>query len=205
MIDIQRRFSLLRELPGKAEVIYGANRHLLLRPEYVGPEGLVTRSRILFVGDAPGEVEEKERIPFCGASGALLRELIAEAGISDPAFTYITKHRPAISRAQLTGPQEDNRHPNKEELAVFMPLLEYEKLIFDVGVIVTVGAQASTALKGSEVKITRDRGEIFIWNSTAVIPILHPSFLIHKNQAKRGPQRQETVDDLKTASATVEN
>lgn len=205
VIDIQERFSLLRDLPGKAEFIYRANRHLLLRSTYVGAAGSVTNSRILFVGDAPGEVEENERIPFRGAAGLLLRELIAEAGIKDPAFTNIVKYRPAASRAQLVGPQEENRHPTKEEFAVFMPLLEIEKLVFDVSVVVAVGAQAATALKGSEVKITRDRGEIFIWKSTAVIPILHPSFLIHKNQLHRGPQRQETVADLKTASATVEN
>lgn len=63
----------------------------------------ISSSKILFIGEAYGETEEKLRLPFQGASGSELRRMIASSGISpsDCSFTNVVNLRPPSNNFEL--------------------------------------------------------------------------------------------------------
>lgn len=66
--------------------------------------------------------------------------------------------------------------------------------------IVTLGASASQAILGGDVRVTQDRGEIFEWEGYLVIPTLHPSAALRAPEAEdRQRIRQQIVEDLRKA------
>lgn len=85
---------------------------LIYVPPYIGSEPLY-----MFVGEAPGDAEETDRVPFIGRSGQFLRNSLNELGVTmnDVIFTNVVKVRP-----------EDNRPPTSKELMSWLPLLNSE-------------------------------------------------------------------------------
>ncbi|PJF40623.1 MAG: uracil-DNA glycosylase, partial [Phototrophicales bacterium] len=85
---------------------------------------------IMFIGEAPGENEAKTGVPFCGASGRVLDELIASIGLRREAvyITNIVKDRPPA-----------NRDPNKQEIELYSPFLVRQINIIQPKVIATLG------------------------------------------------------------------
>jgi len=85
---------------------------------------------IVFIGEAPGEAEDIEGLPFIGKSGKLLNKMLGEVGLqrTDVYITNIVKYRPP-----------DNRDPTVKEKAAFLPYLIEQLEIIDPRVIATLG------------------------------------------------------------------
>jgi len=104
---------------------------------------------LLFVGEAPGEQEDREGEPFVGRSGDILDEVLGAHGLDRAAvrITNCVRCRPP-----------DNRDPRTEELENCREYLEAEILGVDPAVIVTLGKVPSEHLLDRSVAVTAEAG-----------------------------------------------
>ncbi|TXH07080.1 MAG: uracil-DNA glycosylase [Candidatus Moraniibacteriota bacterium] len=88
---------------------------------------------ILFIGEAPGKNEDEQGIPFVGAAGKFLSEMLDGIGLrrEDIYITNVVKYRPP-----------NNRDPLPEEIAACMPWLHEQIKIIEPKMIVTLGRHA---------------------------------------------------------------
>lgn len=122
-------------------------------------------AEIMFIGEAPGEQEDRERRPFVGRAGQLLRQSIREIGWKeeDVYITNIVKRRPP-----------ENRDPLPEEIAAYQPYLTRQIDIIAPKLIVALGRFSMNYFL-PEAKITRDQGKVFAAGRWRVVPIFHPA------------------------------
>jgi DNA polymerase len=120
------------------------------RPEDIVPgEGSAT-AEILCIGEAPGAQEQKERRPFVGRSGKLLRKTLTESGL-EPKKLYIAN----IVKAR----PPENRDPSLDEIEAYRPFLEQEIDIIKPILIVTLG-RFSMATFLPDAKISQVHGKL---------------------------------------------
>ncbi|MBR9689981.1 MAG: uracil-DNA glycosylase [Candidatus Altiarchaeota archaeon] len=149
------------------------------------------KSRVVFIGEAPGFWEDKEGIPFVGRGGKLLTKKLESIGIlrKDVFITNIAKCRPP-----------DNRRPTKEEVALCTPYLNAQLETLAPEIIVPLGATSGEFIfkkygltwtgmlkeNGVEKRINTIFGEV------KIIPVIHPAAVL------RNPHRTDMfVDALK--------
>lgn len=130
---------------------------------------------LMFVGEAPGEQEDKTGRPFVGRAGQKLDDMITAMGLSrtDVYIANVLKSRPL-----------DNRTPLPAEVALCGPYLAEQIRIISPKVIVTLGAPATKLLLKTTIGIMKLRG---VWahyvdpetgRETAVLPTFHPAYLL---------------------------
>lgn len=114
----------------------------------VGPED----ADLLFLGEAPGEQEDKGGEPFVGRSGTVLDDALRDAGIAraDVRITNCIRCRPP-----------ENRDPHKEELANCRSYLEQELEIVDPDLVVMLGKVPSQHLLERDVAVTKEANELY--------------------------------------------
>jgi len=134
---------------------------------------------ICFVGEAPGQTEERMGEPFVGVSGSLLTQLMHSAGISrhECYLTHVVKERPP--RNDITPFFESKRGGifQSEEFKSYVQMLKEELTPCSANVIVAVGNVALFALTGRTAS-TKLRGSILastLLPGRKVIPIIHPA------------------------------
>lgn len=139
-------------------------------------------SGVMLIGEAPGAEEDKQGIPFCGASGKLLDKMFESIQLPRSAF-YITN--------SIFWRPPGNRTPSPEEIAICRPFVEKHIALIKPRVLVLIGASATKALLNTDVGITRLRGKSYSYkNDYLDAPItsfvtFHPSFLLRQSAAKR--------------------
>lgn len=155
------------------------------------------KSRLLFVGEQPGDREDLAGRPFVGPSGALLDEAMAEAGI-DRSTVYVTnavKH----FKWEARGKRRIHQKPNGAEIAACKPWLAAEIAVVRPVIVVALGATAAKALLGPAFRVTRDRGKIVEsreWGR--VMATVHPSSILRApDAAARLRERRRFVADLR--------
>jgi DNA polymerase len=135
---------------------------------------------LMFVGEAPGEDEDREGEPFVGKAGQLLMKIIQATGL-DREKVYIAnvlKYRP-----DTPGKSFGNRKPRSDEIESWFPFLMRQIEIIQPKVIVGLGATAVEGLLGHmPTGITRLRGNWQSYRSVPVMPTFHPSYLL-RNQS----------------------
>ncbi|HDP95705.1 MAG TPA: uracil-DNA glycosylase [Candidatus Aminicenantes bacterium] len=126
---------------------------------------------ILFVGEGPGEQEDREGRPFVGKAGQLLDRLIQRMGHSRESVFIgnIVKCRPP-----------GNRDPNDSEVEACLPYLYQQIDLLSPRVIVCLGKVAANRLLGNHAAISRMRGRIFSFKGIPVVPTFHPSYILHQ-------------------------
>ena len=143
---------------------------------------------IMFIGEAPGDNEDKTGIPFIGRAGQLLRKFMFEAGFEQNDF-YIAntvKCRPP-----------ENRKPTKEEKSACAHFLNSQIDLIKPKIIVLVGATAlESFILDRKLTITKARGQIFEIAGKKFIPIFHPSYLLRYHSAHEGSPRDLFKKDL---------
>jgi uracil-DNA glycosylase len=161
-------------------------------------------SRLLLVGEQPGDKEDLEGRPFVGPAGRLLDEALEEAGIdrSDAYVTNAVKHFKWVGR----GKRRIHQKPNASEIAACRPWLEAELAVVTPGVLVCLGATAAQAVLGRGVRVTRDRGRPL---ETTLAPVafatVHPSSILRAPDAEaRRREHALFVDDLRAAAAALD-
>lgn len=140
---------------------------------------------IVFIGEAPGKNEDEQGIPFIGAAGKFLNEMLGEAGMqrSDVYITNIVKYRPP-----------NNRDPLPEEKKAFWPYLLKQLQIIKPKVVITLGRHSMeyflpglriSAIHGQPKRIQ------FGDEKLVIIPLYHPAAALYN-----GSMRQTLIDDF---------
>ncbi|HEX6969440.1 MAG TPA: UdgX family uracil-DNA binding protein [Micromonosporaceae bacterium] len=180
-------------------------------------------ARVVFVGEQPGDMEDRKGLPFVGPAGHLLRRAVDDAGI-DPAEIYLTnavKH----FRYQLRGKRRIHQSPDQAHIVACRPWLVAEFAQLHPEVVVVLGATAAKALLGPSFRVTRDRGVLLPWPESAQRPedftkvpadstgrigsaprarllaTIHPSAVLRADDRERA--YQGLVADLRVAAAAL--
>ena len=121
--------------------------------------------QILFIGEAPGMNEDREKRPFVGRAGQLLRKHIRALGWKEEEvyITNIVKRRPP-----------ENRDPSPEEIESYKPYLARQIEILAPKIIVPLGRFSMNYFLPLA-KITRDQGKLFKADNHFILPMLHPA------------------------------
>jgi uracil-DNA glycosylase len=148
-----------------------------------------SEAELMFIGEAPGAEEEKQREPFVGPAGQLLTKIIQAMGLKRSAvyISNICKYRPAIT----DGPQgSKNRPPTRQEMEACLPFITEEIAIIRPKAIVAVGATAANGL-GIEGTVGRLRGAPHDFHGTPVFVTYHPSYLLRCETNDGGGLREK--------------
>jgi uracil-DNA glycosylase family 4 len=139
-------------------------------------------ARLMFVGEAPGADEDLQGLPFVGAAGKLLNNLLSKLGLrrEEVYIANVIKSRPP-----------GNRDPEADEIAACLPFLKKQIQAIRPRVIVTLGRIAAQALLNTREPLTRLRGRWQRYRDIRVMPTFHPSYLLRFPQ-----ERHKTWDDM---------
>ena len=156
-------------------------------------------ARVMFIGEQPGDFEDKAGHPFVGPAGRLLDDVLDEVGIdrSDVYVTNVVKH--FKWEAAQRGKRRIHKKPRQSEIEACRPWLDAELQVMKPEVLVCLGASAAQALLGKDFRVTRDRGS-FVESDLApyVMATAHPASILRApDSAAREQQRREFVADLK--------
>lgn len=165
-------------------------------------EGLV-RSRMMLVGEQPGDQEDQQGRPFVGPAGKLLDTLLDEAGIarSDAYVTNVVKH----FKWEPRGKRRFHARPSAREINACRPWLEAEIEALEPRVLVCLGATAAQALLGNKFRITRQHGELLSSHYCEhTLATYHPSAVLRAPDEERRHQlRSVMIADLKQAAKAL--
>lgn len=150
---------------GRTQVVFGAGD---------------PQANVLFVGEAPGQREDEQGVPFVGPSGRLLEELLAEIDLTRDAvyITNVVKCRPP-----------GNRDPRPHEIDACKGYLRTQLELIDPAVVVTLGNFSTKLVLRTEVGITKLRGTAYEWWGRYLVPTFHPA------AALRG--RGQVLEDMR--------
>ena len=152
-------------------------------------------SKIMLLGESPGEEEDKEGVPFLGEAGLLLDKMLNAIG-QNRKNTYLSN----IIFWRPPG----NRKPTEEEVSICMPFVQKHIELVKPKILVLVGAIAAKAIYGIETGITQVRGN---WKTIKLdsglevnsIAIFHPAFLL-----KQPARKKEAWEDLKKIKIAID-
>lgn len=158
-----------------------------------------SHAAIMFVGEQPGDQEDRQGRPFVGPAGRLFDEALAEAGIAR-AETYITnavKH----FKYEPRGKKRLHKRPDRGEIEACRWWLTAEIALIKPKLIVALGATAARALLGRTVIISKLRGETLDFGNHAGLVTVHPSFLLRiPDEASRKAEHRKFITDLRRAA-----
>jgi DNA polymerase len=158
----------------------------------------------MFVGEQPGDREDREGEPFVGPAGRVFDEALAEAGIDRRAI-YVTnavKH----FKWEPRGKRRIHAKPSWSEMTACRPWLEAELAVVRPGVVVCLGATAAQSLLGRQFRVTKQRGE-WIESDLAehVTATIHPSAILRQRDEKARHEEMEAfVNDLKLVAVALQ-
>jgi len=129
----------------------------------------------MFVGEQPGDQEDRQGAPFVGPAGALLDKALEEAGIprSEVYVTNAVKH----FKWEPRGKRRIHKKPRMSEIKACRPWLEAEVRAIEPVVAVCLGASAAQSVLGPDFKLMHHRGQVLSSTLAArVVATIHPSF-----------------------------
>jgi len=136
---------------------------------------------IVFIGEAPGKNEDLQGIPFVGAAGKFLNEMLASINLkrADVYITNIVKYRPP-----------ENRDPLPDEKAAFLPFLRAQLEVIKPKLVATLGRHSMDALLPG-LQISQVHGQPKRYQGQVYLPLFHPAAALYN-----GGLRQTLVDDF---------
>lgn len=151
---------------GRTQVVFGSGN----------PE-----ARVVFIGEAPGFHEDQQGVPFVGAAGKLLDQLLASIGMrrEDVMVLNVAKCRPP-----------GNRAPTPEEIEACKPYLYRQLEIIRPEYVCTMGNYATQLITGKTAGITKLRAIPIRMGTYEVFPIFHPAAALHKGDLMK-PLRED--------------
>jgi uracil-DNA glycosylase family protein len=163
-------------------------------------------ARIMFVGEQPGDQEDRAGHPFVGPAGKLLNEALAEAGIdrTDVYVTNVVKH--FSWTASERGKRRIHKKPRYSEIQACRPWLDAELRVIKPEILVCLGATAAQSLLGRTFSVNRQRGQLVeSWLAPYVTATVHPSSILRAPDDKsRRLQMRAFVSDLKKVRELAE-
>jgi uracil-DNA glycosylase len=156
-------------------------------------------AEVMFVGEQPGDYEDRAGRPFVGPAGKVLDEALAEAGI-ERTTTYVTnavKH----FKWQARGKRRIHQKPNWAEMTACRPWLEAELEVVRPRVLVLLGATAAQTLLGRQFRVTQSRGQLIDSKlAEFVTATVHPSSILRGEPEEREANFAAFVDDLRVVA-----
>ncbi len=147
-------------VPGATQAVFGE-----------GPVG----ADVAFVGEQPGDQEDRQGRPFVGPAGQLFRRALAEAGI-DQDHAYLTnavKH----FKFEMRGKRRIHVKPTAGEVKHYRPWLMKELEFVRPRLVTALGATAVLALTGKQTSVIRARGRAVLAGFPGYVTV-HPSYLL---------------------------
>jgi DNA polymerase len=175
-----------------------------------GPE----TARVVFVGEQPGDQEDRKGEPFVGPAGRLLDKALADAGIErrDVYITNAVKH----FRFTPTPKRRIHQTPGPEHLRACRPWLDAEFEVLTPEVVVCLGATAAKALISPSFRITKERGRLIPWSphpveddeeeaphQTWMLATTHPSAVLRTPDESRAAAYDALVADLAVVAGAL--
>ncbi len=151
-------------------------------------------SKIMIVGEGPGQKEDEVGKPFVGDAGMLLNKMLKAINIERGKvyITNVVNYRPP-----------NNRKPELAEITRYSHFLRKHISIIDPKILILMGSTAMESLFGSKIKITKERGnwkDIIINNKTYLCMItFHPAYLLRQPE-----QKKYSWDDLKEIKKKID-
>lgn len=162
-------------------------------------------ARALFVGEQPGDTEDREGHPFVGPAGTLLRTAMDAAGIAadDVYITNAVKHFKYVWR----GKRRIHAKPKRTEVRACEPWLIAEIEQIRPHLVVALGATAAQALLGPAFRLTAHRGEIVASpHAPRVLATVHPSSILRAPDGEtRRVELAAFVDDLTVVAGALQD
>lgn len=126
-------------------------------------------AQIFFIGEGPGETEDRTGRPFVGRAGHKLDEMIAAMGLKREQvyIANIVKCRPP-----------ENRAPLADETQTCTPVLVKQLEVVRPRVIVTLGLPATQFMLKTKNSMSRMRGQWYSWRGIKLMPTFHPSYIL---------------------------
>ena len=140
-------------------------------------------AKVMVIGEAPGNHEDLQGIPFCGDSGKVLDDMFRAINFTRKENFYITN--------VIFWRPPGNRRPTEEELAICRPFVERHIQLVDPEVLVLVGATSMTAVLGITDPVSGVRGKFmdfapkFLSRTIKTFTIFHPSYLMRQSSKKK--------------------
>jgi DNA polymerase len=164
-----------------------------------GPAG----ADAMFVGEQPGDQEDRQGRPFVGPAGRLLDEALALAGI-DREAAYVTnavKH----FKWEARGKRRIHAKPTWSEQMACRPWLDAELAVVQPRVLVCLGATAAQSLLGKQFRVTKERGRWLESNlAERVTATIHPSAILRqRDEDSRHQEMARFVEDLKLVASAL--
>lgn len=140
-------------------------------------------ARLMFIGEGPGQEEDRAGEPFVGAAGQLLTRIVQAMNLAREAvyIANVVKCRPP-----------GNRVPEPAEIATCLPFLERQIAAVRPELICLLGACAAQSLLATAEPISRLRGRFFEVKGIRAMPTFHPAYLLRNPERKR-----EVWEDIK--------
>jgi uracil-DNA glycosylase family 4 len=141
-----------------------------------------SRAALMFIGEGPGAEEDLQGLPFVGAAGQLLNNLLSKLGLrrEEVYIANVVKCRPP-----------GNRDPEADEIEQCLPFLLAQIEAIKPRVIVTLGRPSTQAVLGTQAPLTRLRGQWHTYGNIKVMPTFHPSYLLRFPR-----ERHKTWEDM---------
>ena len=165
-------------------------------------EGL-KRSRVMFVGEQPGDKEDQAGRPFVGPAGREFDRGLEAAGIPrDEAYlTNVVKH----FKFEERGGRRIHQTPKRFEVDACKPWLAEELRVVSPEALVILGATAAKALLGSSFRVTQHRGELLDSDlAPNVAATIHPSAILRqRDEELRYAERAAFAEDLRAVAQVL--
>jgi uracil-DNA glycosylase len=145
----------------------------------------------MLVGEAPGQHEDEQGLPFVGSAGLLLTEMLRAIGLTreEVFITNILKCRPP-----------NNRDPRADEVESCNDYLQRQLKLIQPKIILAVGRIAAQTLLKTDMTLARLRGKVHVYNNTPVVVVYHPAYLLRSL-----PEKRKAWQDLQLAIRTVKD
>ncbi|MFY9685271.1 MAG: UdgX family uracil-DNA binding protein [Pseudolabrys sp.] len=158
------------------------------------------RARIMFVGEQPGDHEDKQGKPFVGPAGGVLAKALEDAGIEREAVfvTNAVKH----FKSEPRGKRRLHKRPNAYEIDRCHWWLDLERNLVKPDIVVALGATAVRSISGRPTSINKIRGRVVpLPDGGRMVATIHPSYILRiEDEADKRAQYRKFVADLKVCA-----
>ena len=160
-------------------------------------------ARVMFVGEQPGDQEDRQGEPFVGPAGAMLDKALEGAGIPrDQVYvTNAVKH----FKWEPRGKRRIHKKPRASEIKACRPWLEAELRAVNPAIVVCLGATAAQSVFGSQFKLMQQRGQVLPSPlAPRVVATIHPSAVLRAPDSEgRREAFEMLVADLKVVAKAL--
>ena len=160
------------------------------------------RSRLMLVGEQPGDREDRAGRPFVArpAGSSIARSRRPASTAREAYLTNVVKH----FKFEERGGRRIHQTPKRFEVEACRPWLDEELRVVEPEALVLLGATASKALFGSSFRLTKHRGELLDSDLADIVTAtIHPSAILRGPPEDRQAQREALVADLRVVAEAL--